>query len=197
VTEAQREAFRRAALLLTDLLSEGWSWPARLPRTFQPWGSRDEFGIHISGVNARMTNELVAWFGRRGWIASSVNGDVYAAPLVEAALPESCFHTTPADNEAGIRESGLLRGAEAGRSTSGRPDAGRHIHVCFNPDDAAKWAEDKLLGKRHPGQEWVIFEIDRRGVEGKAYRDPASQTGYILEARSVAPRFLEVVRRLT
>jgi hypothetical protein len=129
------------------------------------------------------------WFLRQGWIACAFEGDVLAAP------PAYCFHTTPAGNETGIRERGLLRGADAGRSTTGRPDAALHIHVCFSLDDATRWAEGDLLGKRHPGQEWVTFRIDRRGIAGKVYRDPASQTGYILEARSVAKDFLEVVRR--
>jgi hypothetical protein len=52
-----------------------------------------------------------------------------------------CFHVTPAENEEGIRERGLMRGADAGRSTTKRPDTGLHVHVTFNEGDAVKWAE--------------------------------------------------------
>jgi hypothetical protein len=43
----------------------------------------------------------------------------------------------------------------------------------------------------------VIFKIDRAGIIGEVFRDPASQTGYILQARMVATEFLRAMRQWT
>jgi hypothetical protein len=138
---------------------------------------------------------MVEWFRERGWIVCTFQGDVIAAPLVEAPPPDRCYHTTPAFNKDGIEHRGLLRGVDAGRSTTGRADAGQYIHITFEPEAGAKWAEEKLLGKHHADREWAMFEIDRRGIVGRVFRDPASETGYILEARVVAKEFVKVVRQ--
>jgi hypothetical protein len=196
-SEAQRAAFARATELLTELSESvpGWSVSAGVRSYFCPWGPHGHVGLRARGAAALVTADTAIWFRTRGWVACAFEGDALVAPLVEAAPPAHCYHTTPAVNEDGIRRRGLLRGVEAGRSTTGRPDAGQRIHITFDPDDAAQWAEDRLLGKHHPDQEWVVFEISRRGIVGKVFRDPASQTGYILECDSVAPEFLKPVRR--
>ena len=59
-----------------------------------------------------------------------------------------------------------------------------------------KWAENEDLLRRHnPGGDWVLFGVARGGIEGKVYRDPASQTGYVLEGGRIAPQHLSVVRQ--
>jgi hypothetical protein len=160
-----------------------------------PWGPPDNVGLCILGAAALLTADATAWFRSRGWVSCAFKDNVLVAPLVEVAPAAHCYHTTPAVKEDGILRRGLLRGADAGRSTAGRPDAGQRVHLTFSPEDAIKWAEADLLGKHQPGQEWVMFEINREGIVGKVFRDPSSHTGYILEGASVAPKFLTVVRR--
>jgi len=143
--------------------------------------------------------DLEEWFRSQNWLASRyTTTTVYAGPLVPAVPPPFCYHVTLAEREASIERRGLLTGEEAGYLTSGRRDAGKRIHVCFTRKAAVEWAEDENpLGGCQPSQEWVMFKIDRAGINGPVFRDPASPTGYILQARRVAAEFLEVVRRWT
>jgi hypothetical protein len=124
-----------------------------------------------------------------------VQSELDAVSETRDELIEFCYHVTPAHNAEGILERGLLRGAAAGRWTTARRDAGERIHVTFDMEEAAKWTGPKLLGKLQPEQEWAMFEIARAGINGRVFRDPASQTGYILEAPAVAKDALRVVRR--
>ncbi len=139
------------------------------------------------------TDEVVGWFRARGWIAAAFRDDLIAAPLVAAEVPDSCFHVTPASNRDGILARGLMRGAEAGVSTTGRADAACRIHVSFDPDAATRWAEEHLA-PHNPSGLWVLFRVSRAGIAGPVYRDPASHTGYIIEGGRVAPEALRVER---
>ena len=195
-TDHQTAAWKRAHTLLTELLHSPLARPPQPWRCLFIWESRDDVGIEIVGGANWLTDEIGEWFRKRGWLAVSLREDVRIAPFVQALPPDLCYHVTPAYNEEGIRERGLLRGVDAGRSTTGRPDAARRIHVSFKPEDAVKWAGDQLLGKHQLGQEWVMFEISSAGIVGKVFRDPFSQTGYILEARAVAKEFLQVRERI-
>jgi hypothetical protein len=84
---------------------------------------------------------------------------------------------------------------DVGRSTTVRADAGQWIHLSFTADDGVAWAGEELLDKVCREEEWVVFEVDGRGVQSRVLRDPASQTGYILEAPAVAREFVRGVRR--
>jgi hypothetical protein len=196
-TPEQQAAYQRA----TDLLTEANNGDLRgqLPdqiRSFiLPWRPAFHVGVHIPDAADLLTLEVIRWFHQRGWLACSFRQDILAAPFVETAVPHVCFHTTPANNETGILTRGLLRGVDAGRTTTGRDDAAQRIHVTFEAGTASQWSKDKLLGKHNPSGAWVMFQIEGRGIEGKVYRDPASQTGYILEAPRVAPEFLKVAER--
>lgn len=197
MTEAQRAAFARANVLLTSALNASW-WrpPPSAPETYSlPWPDRDDVGICIRGVADRLTPDVVRWFRNQGWLAVSYEEDILAAPMVEIDPPECCFHLTPMVNEDSILHRGLMRGADAGCSTTNRPDACQYIHVTFEIEAAEKWTEEKLLGQHNPNGGWVLFRIDRRGIEGKVYLDPASETGFILEAEVVKPQHLSLARR--
>jgi hypothetical protein len=196
-SEAEQAAFIRATELLTEFAGAFPDWRHRLDARSDTcaWPPPNNVCLRIRGAAALLTGEVAEWFRERDWIACAFQGDVIVAPLVETTPPDRCFHTTPAFNEDGIQQGGLLRGADAGRSTTGRADAGQRIHITFDHEAAAKWAEEKLLGKHQTGQAWVMFEIDSRGIVGRVFRDPASETGYILEARAIAKEFLKVVRQ--
>src|SRR5262249_34417078 len=152
MTEAQQAAFQRATLLLTDIRNlEGAFPPGTQSRSFHPWASRDDVGIQVPGAVDWLTDARVAWFRERGWLAVSMKTDVFVAPFVEVTPPMFCYHVTPASNETGVLERGLLRGVDAGRSTTGRRDAGQRIHLSFDAETAALWAKDDLLGQHHVG----------------------------------------------
>jgi hypothetical protein len=195
-TEGEIEAIKRVNLLIGEMLNTDWRLPEWKPsRNFRVWDSRADHGIKMAGAADWLTLKIVGWFRDRGWLAASFADDVIVAPVVEVIPPDRCLHISPAENEANILRCGLLSGAEAGRSTTGRSDAGQRLHVTFDVEEAAAWASDKLLGRHHPAGEWVMFEIDGRGIAGKVLRDPASQTGYLLESGAVGAEFLSVVRR--
>lgn len=126
-----------------------------------------------------------------------IDGIVYIAPLVYCTPPTLCFHTTLESNVKGIRELGLRTGRLARKSTTGRMDCADSIYVSFDEQAARKWSTEKLLGKVNPGASWAIFRIDSGGLTKRVYRDPASQTGYILEDSSISPDFLELLCSFT
>jgi hypothetical protein len=192
-----QQAFIRATGLLDEVRDAGWGWSlAQGIKTYKfPWPITDRIGLFITGMSGQLTDDKMEWFAYRGWLACAHKADVLVAPFAEVDPPDPCYHTTLADNEAGVLELGLLAGQMVGLSTSHRPDAGMHIHVTFTAEDGQKWAKSHLLGANNPNQKWMMFQIKREGIIGKVFRDPASQTGYILEAKSVARRFLAVIRR--
>src|SRR5262245_31391257 len=116
-SEAQRAAFIRATELLTEFAGSFSDWP--IQTGVRPcrcaWPPPNNVGLRIPGSAALLTVEVMRWFLQRGWIASTFAEDVIVAPLVEVVAPDRCYHTTPAVNEDGINQRGLLRGADAGR----------------------------------------------------------------------------------
>jgi hypothetical protein len=106
---------------------------------------------------------------------------------------------TPAGvpSQSGLGSStflGLAVTRWASESRAG-PDAGQRVHVTFERESAETWTEQTLLGRYNPGGDWVLFQIHRRGIKGKVYRDPASRPGYILEGELIGPDHLSVARR--
>jgi hypothetical protein len=155
-------------------------------------------GLGVLGRADRLTREMVAYYFARRCVATAYHGHIQIAPCVEAIGTEECFHTTLAERERRITEQALLCGADAGVSTSGETNCGYWIHVCDTLDMAIEWGDSPdLLRRHHPGKEVVIFRISGDCIVGRMFRDPASTTGFLLAARRVEPRHLEVVRRWT
>jgi hypothetical protein len=174
MTEGQQATCVRASKLLTAALNASW-WgpPSAPPHPYDPrWPGRNDVGIRIPGLADRLTPAVIDWFRSQGWLAAGFRDDLFIAPLVEVEPPEFCFHVTPAANVERILQRGLMRGADAGRSTTERPDAAQRIHVAFDRESAEEWTEKNMLGKHNPGGAWVLFQIDRRGI-GSNFLSPS------------------------
>lgn len=191
------KSMQRLSELVAEVLNSDWC-----PKNWQPswerriWDSLHHYGVRAVGLANWLDDGKIQWFRERDYLAASYCDDVIIAPVVQVDPPDKCYHITPASNERSILDRGLLCGADADRSTTGRTDAARRLHLTFDIDEAVKWAGDKLLGQRNPTQEWALFEIDSQGIRGQALRDPSSQTGFIVEAGAVLPESLKKIRHL-
>jgi hypothetical protein len=127
--------------------------------------------VNFRGKGEELTDERVAWFFELGWHAASHKGDVIASLLVEIPKPDACYHATPACNEKGISERGLLTGLAADCSTTRRPDAIPYIHVSHEVESAAAWVTDALLKKGRPKETWLVLRI--REIVDASHRQAA------------------------
>jgi hypothetical protein len=184
--------YRKIAEIMMTWPLEAWGWSVGERWSYEPWPDVDDMGIKFDqGANV-VTEGIREWFKERGWCLE-VPGDVlYVAPYVRLTTAESCFHTTLAENAQSIQSRGLLTGKAVNRSTTGRVTCSDRIYVSLEEQQARKWAGDHLLGKNHPGKKWALFRLKKEGFLRGLYRDPASQTGYILEQDSVRPEHLEL-----
>jgi hypothetical protein len=175
-----------------------WHWSLKERWNHDFWGDEDCMGLKFEQGSNQVTPEIRAWFKGRGCcLEVSDGGWIYVAPLLYRVPPEFIFHITPADNVDSIRQRGLLTGAAAETSTSGRKDCSHAIYVSFDESRARAWADVKWLGKVRPGATWAMFRIASECLKQKVYRDPASQTGYILEDDHVEPQHLRMLYHFT
>jgi hypothetical protein len=128
------------------------------------------------------------WFRDRGYLPYvEVTPGRTVARLVPMIYSEvkSCFHTTPDELAKDILagNTGILPGAKTHKSTTGRAEAARHVHVSLTPSDARQWASLLNLSTSR----WTILRIDLRSASLRIFRDPRSLTGYIVDG-DVVPR---------
>jgi hypothetical protein len=170
-----------------------WGWTIKDKLVHTPWRNVDHRGVRFEQGENVITPLIVNWFKDRGWIVDvSDRGWIYIAPFECLPPPRFLYHITPEANGESIRLRGLLTGQEAGRSTTNRRSCRNAIYVSLTEQAARKWAQGSLLGKLHLSSTWIIFRIDSAGLTKSIYRDPASQTGYILEDTSVSNTYLDV-----
>ncbi len=181
--------------ILEKCLQQGLNWIAAGVRLWFPWNDPNWEGFIQVADAEKVTEEIVRFFEDNGWcLEVGDNSVIYGAPIVPIAPPEFLYHLTPSSNVETILERGLLTGAGARQSTSGRRYCRDAIYVLTSQEDAKKWVEKKLFQKSGH-TEWTILRITSSTLTGRVYRDPASKTGYILEDRQV--NGLKVIDRIT
>ena len=143
------------------------------------FGNREVQGLDSEGFGIR-------YEGRDG-------AKIVIWPYRYSELPEVLYHKTPSKNWCSIREDGLITGAAAKISTTGRADCADDVHVATGLVDAEAWAtSDDLLAMYNSGEDWAILEIRTEELTGRLIRDPCSQTGYLLEQKIVPPGALSL-----
>jgi hypothetical protein len=134
------------------------------------------------------------WLRRNGCVVqcSDTEHRIIITPIVYVDPPTVCYHATPIDNSEAIRARGIYCGGLARTSTTGRADASDFIHVCLTWRECQAW-----FNRVFPqygiafGKWWEIFEIDMLRFDASVFRDPASRTGYIIEADHIPPCYLK------
>ncbi len=173
-----------------------WRAALRHRRAWSPPWDGDHAGCTFFRADRDLSDELVRWLRRAGWLLYVYNSMglecTALAPLTPIKSPPNCFHTTPLRHLRSIRAKGLLCGQDAGLSTSGRKHAAPFIHVSLNEADAEAWAKSHLLGQAHAGIEWAMLQVDAKTLP--LIRDPASRTGYIVDADKVPATALTHLR---
>jgi hypothetical protein len=178
--------------LYNDCMSRGWEWIVVGASPWRLWNDAQWEGFkQPSGAN-RITREIIQFFTSIGWcLEVGDNEIIYVAPLIYLDSLEFLYHLTPYTNLKSILKNGLLTGEEAGRCTSTRKYCRNSIYVCTSKEKAIAWTAETLIGKSGY-TDWALLRIDSRALTGPIYRDPASQTGYVLEDKRVPhPEFIE------
>ncbi len=126
-----------------------------------------------------------------GLLAAVHNTSVLIAPRIQVEVPQVCYHATPAKNKASIDQEGLKCCNDTGVSTTGWAGARGRIHFSLTAESAKnEWARGQLA---RFSAAWVVYEVRGSGIDSPFFRDPSSQTGYIIEGGCVAKEFLKVV----
>jgi hypothetical protein len=136
---------------------------------------------------------VVDWLRSCGCIVQTSDkaNRIVITPIVYVEPPRICHHATPYENRENIEAKGLSCGRLAGRSTTKRKDAAEFIHVCFTRKACQRWINSVFpVSGVGVGRWWAIFEIDLSRFGARVFRDPASSTGYIIEADHIPPGYL-------
>jgi hypothetical protein len=132
-----------------------------------------------------LATEAVRYLQQRGFIVQWYDkpGRIILTPIVYVEPPAKCYHATPLANRARIEAEGIMCARLSGNSMSGRQDCADYIHVCLTRQNCQRWLNEVFpstgIGM---GDLWAIFEIDMSRLGARVFRDPASSTGYIVEA---------------
>jgi len=174
--------------LNNDMIKElGWSITGGVQFV---WPDCKGIGFRVEG--AKLTPENKGWFkDRELCIHMHDDGLISMIPLIYANAPIELFHITPASNVGSIKARGLLTGTVAGKSTTLRKECANAIYVSLEEGHAREWAYENAFGHLRPGETWALFRIQGKGLTKGVFRDPASETGWILEDEWVDPVFLE------
>jgi hypothetical protein len=144
--------------------------------------------------------ELFEVFRRTPWILHAgpnvfpVAGawDVSIRRKEELPLPGDgcCYHITERSNSESISLRGLIPGIVYGKGPRDAdfPDSVYYIHVSETVADATKWQRTLPTSG-----EFVAYRVNVRSAGLRLLRDMCSgdQNGCIIDASSVAPRYLE------
>ena len=150
-------------------------------------------GMPLEQVQQLYANELVDCRAvARGYVQPD---STIIAPIRQLDRRISrLYHVTPLDNwNDSIKRNGILAGAVAGRTTTGRVDCSDVIHVCLNESDAREWPTriygtwDQLrYDDAGPGVDWYLLTIDATEIQAAdLIRDPASNNGWLFRGDSV------------
>jgi hypothetical protein len=181
--------------LYAKCVERDWGWIIVGAFFHSPWRDQGSEGFEQEQVCGEITDEITGFFRDNGWcLELSDTGILHGTPIIPITPPEFLYHLTPYSNVKSIRERGLLTGAEAGQETSGRKYCRNAVYVFTTRENAVEWVQKKLFEKSGH-KEWAILRFRGSTLTGRVYRDPASQTGYILEDRGVPDP--ELVDRIT
>jgi hypothetical protein len=185
--------------LMTRIPFQEWGWnPQPSLHSRRAWTNDEVRGIMFKLGEYSVTNAIADWFRNEGWrIEVSDSNVAIVAPFRFLKPSDPVYHCTLNVNVKSIRELGLLTGQIAGTSTTGRRDCAKSIYVTMDKVSSKNWVGDALLAKRHPHAQWAILKISPNGLSRPIFRDPASQTGYILEDKHVAADRLELLEVFT
>jgi len=167
--------------------NEWWPYPQHF------WEDYREPFYYIKVKRQFLTPEQIAWF-KEEWLFSNFSNDagdrIWIVPKLFKTGVNTFFHVTPSKNWSSIQAKGLMSGNRSGQSTTGdKGKVGRdYLHVSLSLDAAKYWCA--LLDEKEPVASWTIIQFSLDDPAIKVFRDPHSETGYIIDTEIVDPRLL-------